>query len=128
MGNRQDLTKFASLAARGLAELRDHDLRGDRLPLELQVSVWLRRSGVELTAAPRALLTLRESVLAAAGLDESTEPVPIVVADGHRAVLSLCVYLWGLIQRAARSGSCQPVEVIERALALQGAPAARRTS
>src|ERR1039458_7556960 len=55
--------KLVTLAARGLAELRDDDLRGNQLNLELEVSVWLRRSGAELSTAPRALLALGRGLL-----------------------------------------------------------------
>jgi hypothetical protein len=128
MANRPDLTKFAALAAVGLAELQDRDLRGEQLPLVLQVSVWLRRSGVELAAAPRALLILRRSLLQIARIDPSTEPVPIVVSDGQRAVLSLCVYLYGLIKRAAHGLSCQPNELVQSVLEQLGAKTAQRSS
>ena len=117
--------KFVTLAANGLAELRDDDLRGNQLNLELEVSVWLRRSGADLSAAPRALLALRRALLEVSALDADTEPMPIVIADTQQAVPNLCVYLRGLITRAAASKGIERVALVEAALAHLGDAMAR---
>jgi hypothetical protein len=117
--------KLVTLAARGLAELRDDDLRGNQLNLELEVSVWLRRSGAELSTAPRALLALRRAVLEVSALDAGTEPMPIVIADTQQAVPNLCVYLRGLITRAAASKGIERAALVEAALAHLGDAVAR---
>ncbi len=128
MANAPNPMKLVTLVARGLAELRDEDLRGNKLNLELEVSVWLRRSGAELTTVPRALLALRRAVLEVAALDLETEPTPMVVADGQRAVANLCVYLHELITRAARSTQRSPSQIVELALGRLSAAAARLSS
>jgi hypothetical protein len=122
--------KLVSLAAIGLAELEDDDLRGNQLNLELEVSVWLRRSGAELSAAPRALLALRRALLEVSALDPASEPVPLVVADTQQAVPNMCIYLRGLIGRAAASLELDRRELVDAALAHLGAAVAdaRRTS
>ncbi len=86
--------------------------------------MWLRRSGTELSTAPRALLALRGALLEVSSLDCDTEPVPIVIPDTQHAVPNLCVYLHGLIGRAAASNRCERPELIEAALAHLGAVAA----
>jgi hypothetical protein len=116
--------KLVMLAARGLAQLEDDDLRGNQLNLELEVSVWLRRSGAELASVPRALLALRRALLEVSVLDVGTEPVPLVIPDTHQAVANLCVYLHGLIGRGAASMEFGRVEYVEAALAHLGAVAA----
>ncbi len=121
--------KLVVLAAKGLAELKDDDLRGNQLHLDLEVSVWLRRSGAELTSVPRALLALRRALLDVSALDPGSEPVPLVLADAQQAVASLCVYLHGLIGRGAASLHMERSEFVEAALAQLGdARSTRRTS
>ena len=116
--------KLVSLAARGLAGLADDDLRGNQLNLELEVSVWLRRSGAELSTAPRALLALRRAMLEVSALDCDSEPVPLVISDTQQAVPNLCVYLHGLIGRGAASMKLERGEFVEVALPHLGAAAA----
>jgi hypothetical protein len=127
MANAPNPMKLVTLAARGLAELSAEDLRGNQLNLELEVSVWLRRSGADLSTVPRALLALRHALLEVSRLDAATEPVPIVIADTQRAVANLCVYLHGLISRAAGSAKLSPAELVEAALR-RLSNAARRSS
>jgi hypothetical protein len=121
--------KLVSLAARGLAELQDDELRGNQLNLELEVSVWLRRSGAELSSAPRALLALRGALLEVSSLDVDKEPIPLVIADTQQAVPNLCIYLHGLVGRGAASIELERREFVEVALAhLDAAAATRLTS
>jgi hypothetical protein len=122
--------KLVSLAARGLAALTDDELRGNQLNLELEVSVWVRRSGAELSTVPRALLALRRALLEVSALDCDTEPVPLVIPDTQQAVPNLCVYLHGLVGRGAASLDLGRREFVDAALAHLGAVAARarRTS
>jgi hypothetical protein len=128
MANAPNPMKLITVAARGLAELRDEDVRGNKLNLELEVSLWLRRSGAELSTVPRALLAVRQAVLEVSALDAETEPMPIVMADTKRAVANLCIYLHGLITRAARSIGRSRSDLVEAALAHLGTAVARRTS
>jgi hypothetical protein len=122
--------KLVLLAAKGLAELTDEDLRGNQLNLELEVSVWLRRSGAELSSVPRALLALRRTLLEVSALDAASEPIPLVIADTQLAVANLCVYLHGLIGRAAASMDLGRAAFVESALAHLGSALAdaRRSS
>jgi hypothetical protein len=123
-------TKLVMLAARGLAELRDDELRGNQLQLELEVSVWLRRSGADLASVPRALLALRKALLEVSALDAASEPVPLVIEDTQQAVANLCVYLYGLIARGAASLDMERGDLVEATLAHMGqaASGARLTS
>lgn len=109
--------KLVVLAAAGLAKLNDDDLRGNQLHLELEVSVWLRRSGADLASVPRALLALRRAILEVAALDAHSEPTPLVIPDTQQAVANLCMYLHGLIARAAASLHMERDEFVEAALA-----------
>ena len=121
--------KLVSLAARGLAELQDDELRGNQLNLELEVSVWLRRSGAELSSAARALLALRGALLEVSSLDVDKEPIPLVIPDTQQAVPNLCIYLHGLVGRGAASIELERREFVEVALAhLDAAAATRLTS
>jgi hypothetical protein len=128
MANAPNPMKLIAAAATGLSELRDEDLRGNKLNLELEVSVWLRRSGAELGTVPRALLALRRAVLEVSALDPGTEPVPIVMADTTRAVANLCIYLHGLITRAAQSIGRSRADLVEAAIERLGMAVSRRTS
>jgi hypothetical protein len=122
--------KLVSLAARGLAALKDDDLRGNQLNLELEVSIWVRRSGAELSTVPRALLALRRALLEVSALEGENEPIPLVIADTQQAVPNLCIYLHGLIRRGAGSLDVGRNEFVEATLSHLGAVAAgaRRTS
>ena len=112
--------KLVTLAAKGLAELTDDDLRGSKLNLELEVSVWLRRSGADLAVVPRALLALRRTLLQVSALDAASEPVPLVIEDTQLAVSNLCVYLHGLIGRGAASVELGRSAFVDVALAHLG--------
>ena len=54
----------------------------------------------------------------ASGLDERTEPVPLLLADPVAATISLAVYMDGLLQRAARMQATSREDIAQRALAL----------
>ncbi|MGH9045146.1 MAG: hypothetical protein ACRDVP_10010 [Acidimicrobiales bacterium] len=130
MAKRPNPTSLIELAAKGLAELPDEDLRGDRLGLELAVSAWLRRSRTEPSTAVRELAMLRQAVLDCCALDCASEPTPIFVKDPRRAVVNLCAYLHGLVGRAASSVSLDRCVLVESALRVlaTGASGRRATS
>jgi hypothetical protein len=113
----EPIERFVHEAMRGLAELTPADLVPENLSLPLGLSVWMRRGNIGLAGARRALLVLRGALLAVSGLDESTEPVPLVVADPVAAIMSLAVYLDGLLVRAAAEAALSRAELAERALA-----------
>jgi hypothetical protein len=85
----------------GLAELGPVDPTSGDLSLELGLSVWMRRSGISLEEARRALLALREHVIEACGLDPRTEPVPFVGRSARLDVVTLISYLGQLLRRGA---------------------------
>ncbi|HXX90903.1 MAG TPA: hypothetical protein VEI83_11860 [Acidimicrobiales bacterium] len=75
------------------------------------------RHGAGADEVVRAMLTLREAVMAVSGIDPETEPVPLVVGDPAVAALSLGVYLRGLLDRAARMTGANRAAVSMRTLA-----------
>jgi hypothetical protein len=117
MASSSNPMKLVTLAAKGLAELTDEDVRGSKLNLDLEVSVWLRRSGADLASVPRALLALRRTLLMVSALDPISEPVPLIIEDTQLAVANLCVYLHGLIGRGAASLGVTRVALVDAALA-----------
>jgi hypothetical protein len=115
---RSDPTSFLREAAVGVAGLVPEDFDPGNLTIPLGVSTWLVRSDVELDEACDALLELRGAFLAVSGLDRRSEPVPLVGSDGRTAVLTLAVYLHGLMARGARAAGTTPADLAESALAL----------
>jgi hypothetical protein len=113
---RKQEAPFALLLALGLASLEPEDLAHSKLSLELGVSAWLRRATTDLVEAQHTALLLRGALLSVSGLDEATEPVPLIARDRTLAVRSLCLYLHGLIIRAASSSGLTRVEIAEAAL------------
>jgi hypothetical protein len=85
------------------------------IPFGLTAS--MARHGAGAQDVVDAMLALREAVIAAAGIDPASEPVPLVVGDAMVAALSLGVYLQGLLDRAARVASIDHATVSERTLA-----------
>ena len=104
------------LLARGLATLDEDDVAPGNFTLELGISLWMSRVAVDLDTVHDALLTLREAFLQVSELDVTSEPVPLVVGDRRAAVLSLAIYLHGLVGRAATSKAARPQELAEQAL------------
>ena len=107
---------FARLLALGLASLEPGDLVHSTLSLEFGVSAWLRRSGADWAEAQRSALALRRALVAVSVLDEATEPVPLIGRDQTLALRSLCLYLHGLLVRAAGSMDIPRGEIAEAAL------------
>jgi hypothetical protein len=111
-------TAFAPLAARGIAGLVPEDLTRGNLTLELGLSLWMHRTGTDLAEVTSALLAVRDALLGAAGLDRTSEPVPLLAGDAKTAALALAIYLDGLIDRAARRAETTRDAVVDAALAL----------
>lgn len=108
---------------RGMAALRDGDSgprrhTGDDLSIPLGLSAWIVRAAVDLPSAYDSLLSLRQVVVAAAGLDRRSEPVPLRLPDPRAALRSLGAYLYDLVGRGARHAGMEPTELAERTLAL----------
>jgi len=109
---------FLREAALGVAGVIPEDLDPGNLTLPLGVSTWMVRSDIDLARACDALLELRSALLAASGLDQRSEPVPLLVADRRTSILTLTVYLDGLVERGARMARTTRTELAEAALAL----------
>ena len=101
----------------GLAELGPVEPHSGDLSLELGLSVWMRRSGISLEEARRALLALREDVIEACGLDAATEPVPFVGRSVRLDVVTLISYLGQLLRRGAARAGLSTRALAERVMA-----------
>ena len=77
----------------------------------------MARSAIGLDRACDVLLHLRAALLAVSALDQRSEPVPLVAGDRRQAVLTLAVYLDGLVGRACRLAGTTREELAEAALA-----------
>ena len=105
----------------GLAALRAEakpPRRNGDLSIPLGLSAWIVRASVELPDAYEALLRLRRAVVEAAGLDRSTEPIPLRFPDPKAALISLGSYLYDLVGRASSHAGASAIDVAERTLAL----------
>jgi len=102
--------------ALGLAGLGPEDLLRSTLSLEFGVSAWMRRSATDLAEAERVALLLRRALLAVSDLDQASEPVPLIARDKTLAVRSLCIYLHGMLGRAASSSGLTTPEIAQAAL------------
>ena len=105
-------------AASVIRDLVPEDRVDGCLTLPLVLSAWVRRHDLDLDDACDALVELRRAVIATATLDAACEPVPLVVGDRRRAVLTLAGYLDDLVDRAARAGGTDRGAVIESAFAV----------
>jgi len=114
----ESVERFVQEAMLGLADLEPEDLAHGNLTVPLGLSVWMRRGRIRVETARDAMLELRAAVLSASGLDERTEPVPLLLADPVAATISLAVYMDGLLQRAARMQATSREDIAQRALAL----------
>jgi hypothetical protein len=114
----QSVARFAREAMLGLADLEPEDLTHGNLTVPLGLSLWMRRGGVGIEAARDAMFDMRAALLSASGLDERTEPVPLIVADPVAATISLAVYVDDLLQRAARMAATSRIDMAQRALEL----------
>ncbi|HLN42466.1 MAG TPA: hypothetical protein VK215_08420 [Acidimicrobiales bacterium] len=114
----ESVERFVQEAMLGLADLEPEDLTHGNLTVPLGLSLWIRRGRIRVETARDAMLELRAAVLSASGLDERTEPVPLLLADPVAATISLAVYMDGLLQRAARMQATSREDIAQRALAL----------
>ena len=124
-----DLGKYSPQAGRGrlglrveaglgLAELSPGDLVAGNLTLLFALSVWLRICDLGPVAACSGLVGLRRALLEASGLDEATEPVPLLAGDSRNALLGISVYLHGLVNRSVARAGIPPRAIVEEALEL----------
>ena len=80
------------------------------------ISAWMNNAGAEPMDSIEAMLRLRIALVRAAGLDEETEPVPLLPSDHKVAILNLARYLEDLLLRAAITCETPVVKVVNRAL------------
>lgn len=116
------IAKFASCIAWGIADGL-HDISGSRIGTDdltalMWISAWMNQSGAELVDSLKAMLRLRTAIVRAAGMDEKTEPVPLLPADAKVAALNLARYLEDLMRRASSVGDLATSDVADRALEL----------
>jgi hypothetical protein len=116
------IAKFASCLAWGIAdglcEISGPRVGSDDVNALMWISCWMYQSGAELVDSLHAMLKLRTAIVRAAGMDERTEPVPLLPADAKVAALNLARYLEDLMRRACSVGDLDTSEVAHRALDL----------
>jgi hypothetical protein len=112
----RDPFTFGAAVGRALARLDAEDRAPGSLTLPLGLSLWMRRGRLDIDQAVDALLDLRQSLVQAAGLDPTEEPVPLLFGDPRTSLLSLARYLDDLVARAAHAAATTRSEVVEQAL------------
>jgi hypothetical protein len=108
--------EFAALVLRGLSALGPLELPGDDLTLELGLSFWIRHSGVDMDAAWATIRTLPRTLAEEAGLDQRTEPIPLVGRSPRLALINLAYHLNLLLPRAASWAGIDPRGLSERVI------------
>jgi hypothetical protein len=118
----QRIWKFARALSTGIAEglcgLTGPWIGSDDLTSLMSVSAWMSQAGAQLVDSIEAMIRLRTALVKAGGLDEYTEPVPLLPSDEKVAVLNLARYIEDLVRRASRVGDMPATAVVERALEL----------
>jgi hypothetical protein len=109
---------FLREAALGVAGIIPEDRDPGNLTVPLGVSTWIVKSEIDLAQACEAMLALRTAFLDVSGLDRRSEPVPLLGGDRKTSVLTLAVYLDGLVDRGARMAGTTRTELAEAALDL----------
>ena len=112
-----DRRGFGAALLGGLAELGPVDPFSGDLSLELGISVWLRRSGTSLMEARGMLLEIRQLIIEVCGLDQATEPVPLVGRSARLDVVNLVAYVGDLLRRASSEAGCTVQSVVDRVVA-----------
>jgi hypothetical protein len=110
--------RFLHEAALGVADMLPEDLEAGNLTIPFCVSIWIRRSDIDLSGACEALLQLRSALVEVSGLDRRSEPVPLLAGDRRNAILGLAVYLDGLVERGARQSGTTRQDLARGALDL----------
>jgi len=109
-----DRRGFGAALLGGLAELGPVDPFSGDLSLELGISVWLRRSGTSLMDARGMLLEIRQLIIEVCGLDQATEPVPLVGRSPRLDVVNLVAYVGDLLRRASADAGSSVRSVVDR--------------
>jgi hypothetical protein len=95
--------QFATALAHGVADFEPEDLAHGALTLTIGLSAWMRRTSVGVEEAWAGVLMLRGALVEVAGLDRGSEPFPLRTDDSKTALVSMTVYLDGLLERAAQA-------------------------
>jgi hypothetical protein len=103
--------------AEGLSEVAGPWITPDDLTTLMSVSAFMNRSGASRVDAVEGMLLLRTAYVRASGLDEDTEPVPMLHSDEKTALLNLARYLQDLARRACSSAGMAAMELADRAKA-----------
>jgi hypothetical protein len=115
---------FGAALLGGLAELGPIDPFSGDLSLELGLSLWLRRSETSLSEARERLFDVRRAIVEVAGLNPSTEPVPLMGRSPRADVITLAAYLGDLLRRASMVAGCSTRSLVGRVLAVLPEPVA----
>lgn len=107
---------FVRQSGLGLAGYDACDLVAGNLTLIFALSAWIRSSGIGTLPACSSLLSLRVAILEVSGLDPRSEPTPLLTGDARCALISLSIYMHGLICRASAHSHCSRAEIVEAAL------------
>jgi hypothetical protein len=116
------ISNFARAMAMGIA----HGLEevggpwiatGDLVSL-MSLSAWMCQAGTDLADSIDAMLSLRTALVDAAGIEISSEPVPLLPPDDKVALVNLARYLEDLVCRSSARNDCTPTEIAGRALGL----------
>jgi hypothetical protein len=92
---------FAPVVLRSLPALVPAGMAQVDLALELGLSACMQMADTEVDEALGQLWDIRQAVLEASGIDESTEPIPLVGSSDRVGVLHMALYLGNLLHRAA---------------------------
>jgi hypothetical protein len=117
-------TGFGPAVLHGLAELGAVDAASGDLSLELGLSAWMRAHTTSLEETRRLLLEMRLVIVASAGLDEATEPLPFVGRSARLDVITLISCLAQTLRRGAAEAGCTARELAYRVSAALPAPTA----
>ena len=109
----ETVREFARHAGLGLSGYDACDLAAGNLTLIFALSAWTRSSGMGTLGACSSLLRLRAAILEASGLDPVSEPVPLLSGDAPCALISLSIYMHGLICRASVHSGHSRAEIVD---------------
>ena len=82
------------------------------LSLELGLSVWMQRHDIAYDDCRAAMLAIRAALLEVAGMDATTEPVPLYGRSPELDVANFAAYLADLFFRASARVECEVPVVI----------------
>jgi hypothetical protein len=104
--------------AEGLSGLGGPWVDSDDLTTLMSVSAWMSQAGAGVVDSIEAMIKLRTALVTAGGLDERTEPVPMLHADEKVAVLNLARYIEDLVRRASYAAEQSATALVDKALGL----------